>query len=233
MSLYFTTLLGAPITTSKFDVVGELDDLLADARQWPVPRVLRVEARFHDRDRGWLHAESVRRFDPVGVVIQAGASWNPPDRTHLLRLRGQLLDHQIIDLVAGSVVRVNDIVLEARPEGYVVTGIDVGLAGLARELAPRPNRSLFARVQPRSPWTRELGWVDIEPVESSISHFQLFDAQAGLGRLTPAAIARVLRALRPSDRMAILGALSGESVAAVLEAADANLRRLLMAQLNH
>jgi hypothetical protein len=76
-------------------------------------------------------------------------------------------------------------------------------------------------------------WADIDPVESAIDHFQLLDAHAGIRRLAPAAMARVLRPLRPGERMAILGALSGETVSTVLAASDPSFRRLLMTQLNH
>lgn len=232
MTLYLTTMLGAPISAESGEVLGDLDDLLADARQWPAPRMMRVAVRFHGRDRGWLHVEAVRRFGPGGIEIEPRASWGPPDRTHLLRLRGQLLDHQVIDLVGAAVMRVNDVILATTPDGFVVTGVDVGLTGLARELAPRPSRGLLGRIQPRSSWQRELAWVDIDPVESAIDHYQLFDAHAGIRRLAPAAIAQVLRPLRRGDRMAILGALSGETVAAVLAASDPRFCRLLMTHFN-
>jgi hypothetical protein len=187
--------------------------------------------RFPDRDRGWLPLDAVR-IGPDRVSVDAGASRNPPDRTHLLRLRAQLLDHQAIDLVEAAVVRVNDVVLTQTSAGLEVTRVDVGLTGLARELAPRSSRGLLGRLTPRAPWQHELAWTDIDPVESAIDHFQLFDAHAGIRRLAPAAIARILPPLRPGDRMAILGALGGETVAAVLVASDARFRRLLMTKLN-
>ena len=233
MTLYFRTLLGAPIAATGGNEIGHLDDLLADARYAQPPRVMRIGARLDGRGPRWLDRAAVRSFDPTRIEIEPGAIWQLPSRTHQLRLRAQLLDHQVIDLVSGVVTRMNDVVLARTPAGLAVTGVDVGLTGLMRALAPRRSRRLLGRVHPRSAWQRELTWADIDPVESAIDHYQLVDAHAGIQYLSSKAIARVLRSLRPSDRLAMLNTLDGESVAAVLEASDPRFRRRLIAQLRH
>jgi hypothetical protein len=227
-----TVLLGAPVAATGLEPVGRLDDLVADARGGDPPCVTRLVVRTHRGSRESLGVDALRRFDAAGIEVDEAAGWLPLVPTHQVQLRRQLLDHQVIDLPAGVVRRVNDVVLTSTPEGLVVSGVDVGLVGLARELAPRARRDRLGRTHPGSPWQRVLRWADINPVESAINRYQVADPHARVRRLTPKAIVRVLRRLRRSDRLAILAALDEATVLAVLETADPRFRRVLAALLD-
>jgi hypothetical protein len=108
--------------------------------------------RTHRGSRESLDVDAVRRFEAARIEVDEAAVWLPLVPTHQVQLRRQLLDHQVIDLPAGVVRRVNDVVLASMPEGLVANGVDVGLAGLARALAPRARRDGLGQGRPGSPW---------------------------------------------------------------------------------
>jgi CBS domain-containing protein/sporulation protein YlmC with PRC-barrel domain len=139
MFTFLSLLLGRKAFDAEGAVVGKVHDLVA-AVAYPYPRVERLVIARNGSAASLCSIEwsRVEIGDDLSVRLRAGAAdlaaYADTAAEGVLRLRGDLLDRQIVDTAGRKVVRVNDVHL-MRANGEVrVAHIDVGVRGMVRRI---------------------------------------------------------------------------------------------------
>src|SRR3990172_2355776 len=133
-ALPFSRLLGRPVQDASGFVLGRLADLAVEVRPTQ-PRVVGVLLDV-DRPRvALIPWGAVRQLEPVVVLSTNRAALAPrPLQPDEVLLREALLDKQVVDTQGVRLVKVNDLLLSPANGDLVLSGVDVGAAGLLRRL---------------------------------------------------------------------------------------------------
>jgi sporulation protein YlmC with PRC-barrel domain len=128
--IFLTDLIGGPVAGEDGSVVGTLEDL-GVAMDGPYPRAVAV--RLADPGEGpapWRHLAG------PGPPIVAGPPEDArsPRPTHVLWLKRDVMDEQVVDLAGKRVARVGDVELRADGAELRVEGVDVGVGAVLRRL---------------------------------------------------------------------------------------------------
>jgi CBS domain-containing protein len=135
-------------------------------------------------------------------------------------LRKDVLDRQLINVDGARLVRANEIEI-ARLEGwYRVVGVDTGLRGIVRRVAPR-------RLGIRMPPGQFLDWASVEAFTGHVPSVRLRVPHPKLARLHPAQLADLVEAASHNEGEEIMQAVGSneELEADVFEELDAQHRR--------
>lgn len=219
-----TEWLGRPVGDSEGGLVGTLQDLAVIPLDHPT-RIAYLVVRTAGEDRV-IAAQALTSIIGGRLRLRSQAGDVCPLPTeNLLLLKRDLLDQQIIDVQGRKLVRVNDVELDACPQGeeliLTVLGVDVGARGAVRRLAsglvPRHSlRKLLARIP-----SRVIPWHFVDLLESDPARrVKLKIAYQGLSTLHPADIADIVEDLAPAEREAVFETLDEEVAAATLEELD-------------
>jgi CBS domain-containing protein/sporulation protein YlmC with PRC-barrel domain len=219
-----TEWLGRQVGDAEGGVVGRLQDLAVVPLDHPT-RVAYLVVRVGREDRV-ISAETLTSIIGGTLRLRSQPGDAPAMPTeNLLLLKRDLLDQQIIDVLGRKLVRVNDVELDARPQGdeliLTVLGVDVGARGAVRRLAkglvPRHSlRNLLSRIP-----ARVIPWHFVDLLESDPARrVKLKIAYQGLSTLHPADIADIVEDLAPAEREAVFETLDEEVAAGTLEELD-------------
>jgi CBS domain-containing protein/sporulation protein YlmC with PRC-barrel domain len=219
-----TECLGGPVVDPEGGLVGTLQDLAVLPLEHPT-RVGYLVVRAGSEDRV-ISAQALTSIGGGSLRLRSQASdLRSLPTENLLLLKRDLLDQQIIDVQGRKVVRVNDVELDARPQGdelmLSVLGVDVGARAAVRRLAsglvPRHSlRKLLARIP-----SRVIPWHFVDLLESDPARrVKLKIAYQGLSTLHPADIADIVEDLAPAEREAVFETLDEEVAAGALEELD-------------
>jgi CBS domain-containing protein len=135
-------------------------------------------------------------------------------------LRKDVLDRQLINVDGARLVRANEIEI-ARIDGwYRVVGVDTGLRGIVRRVAPR-------RLGANMPPGQFLDWASVEAFTGHVPSVRLRVPHPKLARLHPAQLADLVEAASHNEGEEIMRAVGGdeELEADVFEELDAQHRR--------
>jgi CBS domain-containing protein len=135
-------------------------------------------------------------------------------------LRKDVLDRQLINVDGARLVRANEIEI-ARLEGwYRVVGVDTGLRGIVRRVAPR-------RLGVRMPPGQFLDWASVEAFTGHVPSVRLRVPHPKLARLHPAQLADLVEAASHNEGEEIMQAVGSneELEADVFEELDPQHRR--------
>jgi CBS domain-containing protein len=135
-------------------------------------------------------------------------------------LRKDVLDRQLINVDGARLVRANEIEI-ARIDGwYRVVGVDTGLRGIVRRVAPR-------RLGASMPPGAFLDWASVEAFTGHVPSVRLRVPHPKLARLHPAQLADLVEAASHNEGEEIMRAVGGdeELEADVFEELDGQHRR--------
>ncbi len=135
-------------------------------------------------------------------------------------LRKDVLDRQLINVDGARLVRANEIEI-ARIDGwYRVVGVDTGLRGIVRRVAPR-------RLGASMPPGQFLDWASVEAFTGHVPSVRLRVPHPKLARLHPAQLADLVEAASHNEGEEIMRAVGGdeELEADVFEELDGQHRR--------
>jgi len=230
-----TELLGRPVQDRNGKDLGTLRDLVVVPQEHPTRIAYLLVRRGVER---LISAATLTSVTGAAILLDAdGAEVQPVPPESMLLLKRDLLDQQIIDVQGRKVVRVNDVELDARPEGQrvvlTVLGVDVGARGAIRRLAKGlVPRHTLRRLLARTPH-RVIPWHFVDLVESDPARrVKLKIAYEGLSRLHPADIADIVEALAPAERDAVFATLDEEVAAGALEELDRRTQIAIVASLD-
>jgi CBS domain-containing protein/sporulation protein YlmC with PRC-barrel domain len=201
--------------------VGTLKDLVV--LFWGIhPRVIKLSiARPGDEDL-LLPWESVAEMaetpsGPAFVLNHPREDLTPTElRGNEMALGRNILDKKVMDTHRRRVVRVNDVQLEWRDEGYHVVAVLAGMRSLLRRLLPeRLLQWTASRFGVQTP-QEVLPWEHVEPIETELTRARKQAVYTKLAQLHPADIADIMEELNPSERAAVLNALDAETAVQAL-----------------
>jgi CBS domain-containing protein len=135
-------------------------------------------------------------------------------------LKKDVLDRQLINIDGARLVRANEIEI-ARIDGwYRVVGVETGLRGILRRVAPR-------RLGANMPATEFLDWASVEAFTGHVPSVRLLVPHPKLARLHPAQLADLVEAASHNEGEEIMRAVGSneELEADVFEELDAQHRR--------
>ncbi|MFF9649446.1 magnesium transporter MgtE N-terminal domain-containing protein [Streptomyces sp. NPDC014622] len=187
-------LLRRPVVGGHGEMVGRLADVIVRLRGRAYPLVSGLVVRVGRREV-FLPAEQVADLEGERITLASPRV----DLRHFGRregevlLRADVLGHRVIDVVDVELVRAYDIGLEQRPEGWVLTGLDIQrpprFPGLGRGRAARPD------------WR---DWKSFEPLIGHARSARVRGPFARLGRLKPADLADLLEEASRTESHEIL-----------------------------
>jgi magnesium transporter len=221
-------LLGAVVRDPSGQVRGRVREI-AVAPQEDATRISYLIVRTSNGERA-LPGSALKSCGATVRADSDAALWEaytPSD--HVLLLKRDLLDRQIIDVHGRKVVRVNDVELDSQPlDGHVslhVVAVDVGARGAVRRLAKGvvpafTLRALLLKIPPRViPWQ----YVDLLEIDAA-RRVKLKIAYEGLSKLHPADIADIVEELPPAEREAVFETIDEEVAAEALEEIEPDIQ---------
>jgi magnesium transporter len=204
---YLSQLLGKPILDAQGDRIARLHDLVVRFGSQPHPVVSGLIARQGRRDF-FLPWSQVAEITPAGIRLGTFKVDLRPfaRRPGEALLRRDILDKQLIDVDGRRVIRANDLRL-ARVDGdYRLVAVDVSAQGLLRRLGPA---ALVGDLEGR----QLIDWADVESFATDVPMVRLRTPHAGLRKLHPVDIARIVEAVSYPQRQEIIASLDDETAA--------------------
>ncbi|MFQ5801724.1 MAG: magnesium transporter [Candidatus Methylomirabilales bacterium] len=224
-----TRWLSRPVVDSHSMEVGTLKDLVV--LFWGLhPRVSKLNITRVGEEDLLLAWEAVAEIaeTPSGLTVllnRPREELTPADlRGNEMALRRNILDKKVVDTHRRRVVRVNDVQLEWREEGYYVVAILAGIHSLLRQLIPERSlqwiASSFGIEIPRE----VVPWEHVEPIETELTKARKQAVYTKLAQLHPADIADIMEELNPSERAVILNGLEAETAVEALTETEAEVQ---------
>ncbi|MBW8005241.1 MAG: magnesium transporter [candidate division NC10 bacterium] len=216
-----THLQSRPVVDSRGREVGKLKDLVV-LFGGMYPRVSKLSiARAGETDLllSWEAVVEIAET-PTGlafVLDRPQEELTPTDlRGDEMALGRNILDKKIMDTHHRRVVRVNNVQLEWRDQGYHVVAVLAGIHSLLRRLLPEQfllrTAASFGVEIPRE----VIPWEHVEPIETELTRARKQAVYTKLAQLHPADIADIMEELNPSERAAVLEALEPETAVEAL-----------------
>ncbi len=230
-ALPFSRLLGRRVLDVSGFLLGRLADLAVEMHPTR-PRVVGVLLDV-DRPRvALIPWNAVRDLEPVITLAAHRAALTPrPLQPDEVLLREALLDKQVVDTQGVRLVKVNDLLLSRANGDLVLSGVDVGVAGLLRRLgAERPVRALLARLR-RPLREHALPWTIVAALGGPVTPLKLRLSRERLQGIHPADLAELLEEMDRDERVEVMHALSEEDAAEVLEAAETEVQTHILRSL--
>ncbi|HET9595771.1 MAG TPA: CBS domain-containing protein [Anaeromyxobacteraceae bacterium] len=232
--VFFSTLLRAPVLDASRAPVGRLVDLAASTGE-PYPPVETLFVRSGRARTMMAPWTAVDRVEGGALLLRPGTALEPaperlpPDR---LRLAGELLDRQIVDVEDAKLVRVNDLHFLDVKGQLRIAHVDVGFRGLVRRMGwERAVDGLVRALRPGSGYLHAeqlLSWKLVQPLDRSPGRVRLEVAQKALAQLHPADLAEIMEDLNRDERAALLSRLDVETAADALEEAPPEITAQLL-----
>ena len=221
--LFFSSLLGQPVSDAGGRTLGRLADLVAATGE-PYPPIESVVVRRGRRERLQIPWSAVDGLGPRGLKVKAGVQPEPepdaapPDR---LRLAQEILDRQIVDVEDAKLVRVNDLHFLDVKGQLRIAHVDVGFRGLVRRLGwERLVDRTVSALRPGAHYLSSdhlLPWKLVQPLDSAPGKVRLEVAQRALAQLHPADLAEIMEELDRDQRAVLLERLDVETAADALQ----------------
>lgn len=222
---FLTHWLSRPVVDSRGSEVGTLKDLVVSL--WGLhPRVSKlIIARPGEEDLllAW-DAMAELAETPTGPTVILNRPREELRATDLrgneMALRRNILDKKVVDTQRRRVVRVNDVQLEWRDNGYHVVAVLAGMHSLLRRLVPERLLQWAASSLGVELSQEVVPWEYVEPIETELTKARKRAVYTKLAELHPADIADIMEELNPSERAAILNGLEAETAVEVLTETD-------------
>ena len=233
-SLPFSRLLGRRVLDASGFLLGRLADLAAEVH----PTRPRIVGLLLDVDRprvALIPWSAVHAWNPEITLGTNRASLQPrPLQPDEIPLREALLDKQVVDTHGLRIVKVNDLMLSPSNGEMLLTGVDVGLAGLLRRLGVENTVRWVLRRLGRTLSQQALPWTIVAALGGPVTPLKLRISRERLAAIHPADLAELLEEMDREERVEVMHALSHEDAAEVLEATEpgvqANILRSLSAE---
>lgn len=209
--LYFSEIKGKNVYTEDEIFVGRLTDMIFLASENPKITKLVIKT-FRDPSL-IVPIESLIKLDDRIIInknyIFARLSQNE------LYLMKNLIDTQIIDIVGSKIVRVNDVVIQEKPE-YHIAGVDIGILGILRWLRIENLANKFLSSFGKRLTSSFLSWGDIQPLELERGHVKIKKEEKRLEKIKPEDLADYLEKTNILNVKHILNILDEKRAAEVI-----------------
>ncbi|MCL2525458.1 MAG: CBS domain-containing protein [Coriobacteriia bacterium] len=223
--LYLSEFLHLPVVDAKGNKVGEVSDLIVNAKDI-FPRVVALSFKTGDdtaRILDWK--DNVADFklgdadDEPGVGILLKRNLDALEFTHLqddeLLLGRDLLHKQIVDVKDKKVARVSDLKLSADGSALRLLGAECGLTGRLHFMGPFKAGLTRAWMGLTGHQIKEalIAWNYIDIPGRDMSRLEMSISHKRLAQLRPADIADIIEQLDPETRRAVFAHLDKKDAA--------------------
>lgn len=207
---FLSQIVGKPVYDSRQQKVGLIEDVCVPAQQTPYPQIAAI--KIGDRWVAWRDVETLEGAPRLRVSTEEIHDYTL--RQHDVRLRDEVLDHQVVDVEGRKVRRVNDLAISPTNGHYSVLGVDISTRALFRRLG---MGAVLARLGLQD--TEELiAWDDVDPVQSDpATGVRLRRSRETISRLHPSDLADIVEELTVAEGVNLLANLDHQSAADVLE----------------
>src|SRR5690242_9549865 len=202
--LHLSLVVGGALRDSSGERLGRVDDLIVRLGEPGYPPITGLIATVAGR-QSYVPAEQVAGMDH-GVVTLRKPKLDLrrfERRPEEVLLKEDVLDHQLINVDGARLVRANEIELARLGGWWRVVGVDTGLRGALRRLAPR----LLGR---RIGTGAFLDWASLEPFVGHVPTVRLRVPHPKLARLHPAQIADLVEAASHREGEEIIEAVGSD-----------------------
>src|SRR5689334_8014569 len=127
---FLSELVGKPVYDSRQTKVGVIEDLCVPAHQLPYPQVSAI--KIGERWVPWGQVETLD--DTAKLRVSSTEIRDYVLKQHDVRLRDEVLDHQVVDVEDRKLRRVNDLAFTATNGRYALAGVDISSRALLRRL---------------------------------------------------------------------------------------------------
>jgi CBS domain-containing protein len=200
--LHLSQVVGGALRDAAGERLGRVDDLIVRLGEDEYPPVTGAVASVAGR-QVFVPAEQMAEIAPRRLTL----SGERLDLQHFQRrpqevlLRKDVLDRQLINVDGARLVRANEIELTRLEGWYRVVGVDVGLRGLARRVAPRAIAQHIGA-------GGFLDWGSVEPFTGHVPTVRLRVPHPKLARLHPAQLADLVEAASHREGEEIIAAVA-------------------------
>ncbi len=213
--IYFSEILHKGIYTDEKVYLGRLKDLIFVVKDRPYITKMVV-------DGGKEVVYPLSSLKSINGKLVISSSVTP---THLdeneLYINKNVLDQQIIDIAGNKVVRVNDVVLQNKPEWYL-SGIDTSIYGILRWFGLENLFTILLKLITIAPTPEILSWGDIQPLELARGRIKLKLEQNNLKKLRPEDLADYLELTNTESIKKILNTMNQQDAAMVIKNLNIN-----------
>ncbi|HLY67336.1 MAG TPA: CBS domain-containing protein [Chloroflexota bacterium] len=221
---FLSQIVGKSVYDSRQHKVGLIEDVCVPAHQEPYPQVSAVKVG--ERWVPWSQIETLEGEPKLRVSSSEIRDYalKPQD----VRLRQEVLDHQVVDVEDRKVRRVNDLALSPTNGRYSVLGVDISTRALLRRLGLGAVMTKLGL-----PDNEELiAWEDVDPVRSdAVTGVRLRRSRETISRLHPSDLADIVEDLTVAEGVNLLNNLDEESAADVLEEIEEERQADLLEQM--
>ena len=213
--IYFSEILHKGIYTDQKMYLGRLKDLIFVVKDRPYITKMVVGG-----EKEVVYPLSSLKSINGRLVIASDVAPTHLDENELY-IHKNLLDQQIIDIAGNKVVRVNDVVLQNKPEWYL-SGIDISLYGILRWFGLENILTTLLKLLTIAPAPEILSWGDIQPLELARGRIKLKLEQEKLKKLRPEDLADYLELTNTESIKKILNTMDQEYAAMVIKNLNIN-----------
>jgi CBS domain-containing protein len=202
--VHLSSLAGSPLLDASGERLGRVGDVVARLGTEGLPPVVGLKARIGGRD-SFVPIDRVEALEPSAARV-ATTKLNLAQferRPGEILLRGDLLDHSLINVTSARLVRAREVELVCDGGVWRVAGIDPSLGPRVRRLLPRSFRGH------EDDHRQFVAWSDLEPFVGHVPTSRLKLGQR-LARLHPAQIADLVEAASHEEGEEIMEAVGSD-----------------------
>lgn len=204
--------------------IGVIEDVCVPAQQAPFPHISAIKV-----GQRWIPWQQIQTLDGTPTLRVAGDQIREyAPKNHEIRLRDEVLDHQVVDLEGRKVRRVNDLALARTNGQYSLMGVDISTRALLRRLG---LGAVLGKLGLND--TEDLiAWADVDPVRSdAATGVQLRRSRQAIARLHPSDVADIVEDLTVAEGVHLLSNLDDQSAADVLQEVEDERQADLLEQM--
>ncbi len=223
--LYFSELKNKKVYTEDQVLLGTLKDMIFHAAD--TPTITKLVIRTQADPSVIVPLPFMRKLN--GEVIIAKNFKISKLEEEELYLADNLLDNQIIDIAGNKIVRVNDVVIQDKPE-YFIAGVDIGILGIFRwfgleDLILRVFNKFGLKLA-----SQFLSWGDVHPLELTRGHVKIKKEQTKLEKIRPEDLADYLEKTNTANISRTLKVLDEKTARGVINSLSINYQTGLFKQ---
>lgn len=221
--IYFSEILHKAIYTDHKTYLGKLKDLIFVVKEKPYVTKMVIQG---EKDIV-LPLTSLKSMNGR-LIVNSNVQPTQLEENELY-IHKNILDKQIIDIAGNKVVRVNDIVIQNKPEWYV-SGVDISFYGVLRWFGLEKMTASFLNKLFVTTTPEILSLSDIQPLELARGRIQLKLEQNKLKKLRPEDLADYLELTNTESIKNILNTMDQDYAAEVIKNLKLNYQTELFNQ---
>jgi magnesium transporter len=215
--IYVSSIIDKKVWDIWGNEVGKCTDILIGYEEKLFPPIDAIAVSDKKGKTILIPADQISSLFPsVALKVPKGEIQDFHPKGSELYLKHQVLDHQLVDVEGKRVIRVNDIQIAVAKGVYVITGVDVGNAGLMRRLGMEGVNKNLAKLFKRPVMEGVIAWQDVAYIQAK-DPLRLSKSHEKISKLPPADIAMILSDLDRTTGQTLLEKMDNEVLADTLE----------------